>query len=201
MILSAPAILIASRPHGETAAIARALTQEYGLVAFYVAGGRGRRLRPVMIPGNIVELEITARSSSQLPFGRLELVTSRGPWLSEPLAAAAILWASAVTATCLPERNPYPNLYAGLSALLDAVCNAPSASGWLPALNGYEAMLLSEMGYGGARPDMAAPFESQFETFRQLHKPLARYLLADARGDVMAARVALGERLAKMIGA
>lgn len=199
MNLRAPAILIASRPHAETAAVARLLTEEHGLVAGFVAGGRGRLLRPVMIPGNIVDLELRARSASQLPFARVELVESRGPWLSEPLPAAAIQWSCALTATALPERNPYPGLYQALTALLDAICNAPSARGWLAAMNLYEAMLLRELGYGGEKPDRDAAFEEQFEAFRQMHKPLARYLLADARGDVMAARVNLGERLAKMI--
>ncbi|HBR83288.1 MAG TPA: DNA recombination protein RecO, partial [Erythrobacter sp.] len=46
-----------------------------GMVAAYVAGGRGRQLRPVVIPGNIVQAEIRAKSDSQLPFARLELVT------------------------------------------------------------------------------------------------------------------------------
>lgn len=197
--LKCPAILIASRPHGETAAIARLLTEEYGLVAGYVAGGRGRQLRPVMIPGNIVALELRARSESQLPFARIELVESRGPWLTEPLPAAAIQWACALTASALPERSPYPSLYQALIALLEAICHAPSARGWLAAMVAYEAMLLREMGYGGMKPDMAAPFEEQFEAFRQLHAPLSRYLLADKRRDVMAARVALGERLARML--
>ncbi len=199
MNLSAPAILISSRPYAETAVIARLLTEKYGLVAGYVAGGRGRQLRPVVIPGNLVALELRAKSASQLPFARLELVESRGPWLSEPLPAAAIGWACALTVTALPERSPCPSLYHGLKALLDAVCNAPSARGWLAAMVGYEAMLLNELGYGGRKPDMQADFEHQFEAFRQLHKPIARYLLADTTRDVMAARTALGERLARMI--
>ena len=199
MNLSAPAILIASRPHAETAAIARFLTEEHGLVAGYVAGGRGRQLRPVIIPGNLVDLELRARSASQLPFARLELADSRAQWMTAPLPAAAIQWACALTATALPERNPYPTLYQALCALLDAVCHAPSARGWLAAMVAYEAMLLRELGYGGTKPDLAAPFDEQFEAFRQLHKPLARYLLVDQSRDVMAARVALGERLARMI--
>ncbi|MDJ0978881.1 MAG: DNA repair protein RecO [Erythrobacter sp.] len=198
--LKSPAIVIASRPHAETAVIARLLTEEHGLVAGYVAGGRGRRLRPVLIPGNLVSLELRARSDSQLPFARIELVESRGPWLSEPLPAAAIAWACALTASALPERNPYPSLYHALTALLDAICNAPSARGWLAAMVLYEAMLLRELGYGGSKPDAAAPLEEQFEAFRQLHKPISRYLLVDQTRDVMAARVALGERLARMIG-
>ncbi|WP_298467498.1 recombination protein O N-terminal domain-containing protein [uncultured Erythrobacter sp.] len=199
MIVSAPAILVASRPHGETAAIARLLTEEYGLVAGYVAGGRGRQLRPVMIPGNAVALELRSKSDSQLPFARLELEESRGPWMTEPLPAAAINWACVLTASALPERNPYPSLYQALSALLDAVCHAPSASGWLAAMVAYETMLLREMGYGGQRPDMEGDFEAQFDTFRALHRPLGRYVLADSKSDVMAARIALGERLGRML--
>ncbi|QUL38347.1 DNA repair protein RecO [Erythrobacter sp. JK5] len=198
MHLRAPAILVASRPHGETATIARLLTEEYGLVAGYVAGGRGRQLRPVMIPGNRVAAELRARSDSQLPFARLELEESRGPWMTEPLPAAAITWACALTASSLPERNPYPSLYSALDALLSAICNAPSARGWLAAMVAYETMLLRELGYGGERPDMHSGFDTQFAAFRRLHQPLKRYLFADSHGDVMAARVLLGERLSRM---
>ena len=120
MNLRAPAILLAARSHGETAVIARMLTEEHGLVAGYVAGGRGRQLRPVVIPGNLVEVDLRAKSDSQLPFARIELVQSRGPWLNEPLPAAAIGWATALTATALPERNPYPTLYTALGARLAA---------------------------------------------------------------------------------
>ncbi|HOB13090.1 MAG TPA: recombination protein O N-terminal domain-containing protein, partial [Novosphingobium sp.] len=77
MQIRAPAIVCAVRPHGETAAIARLLTESHGLIACYVAGGRGRQLRPVLIPGNLVEAEVRSKSESQLPFGRIELLASR----------------------------------------------------------------------------------------------------------------------------
>ena len=79
MQLRAPAIVCACRPHGETAVIARLLTEDHGLQACYVAGGRGRQLRPVLIPGNLVEAEIRAKSETQLPFVRIELLDSRAP--------------------------------------------------------------------------------------------------------------------------
>lgn len=199
MNLDAPAILIASRPHGENASIARVLTEEHGLVAGYVAGGRGKRMGPVMIPGNAVQIDLRSKSESQLPFARLELAKSRAPWMTEPLAAAAIAWACALTASTLPERNPYPSLYSGLDALLEAICVSPSARGWLTVMVAYEAMLLRELGYGGAKPDLEADFEDQFEAFRQLHRPIRDYLLAGSVRDVMAARTALGERLKRMI--
>lgn len=198
MNLRASAILLSARPHGETAVIARLLTEEFGLVAGYVAGGRGRVLRPVVIPGNLVALDLRAKSDSQLPFARLELVESRGPWLSEPLPAAAIQWATALTATALPERNAYPSLFSALEALLGAVCQAPSARGWAPAMLAYEALLLRELGYGGGKPE-AAELPEVLLAMEKLADPLQRYLLADRRGDTLAARALLIERLRKMV--
>ncbi|MBX7496542.1 recombination protein O N-terminal domain-containing protein [Qipengyuania sp. 6B39] len=198
MHLTAPAILVAARPHGETAVIARLLTRESGIVAAYVAGGRGRQLRPVVIPGNVVQADIRAKSDSQLPFARLELMQSRGPWLSEPLPAAAIAWVTALTAAALPERNPYPSLHAALGGLLDAICSADAARQWVEALATYEALLLRELGYGGERPAIADLGQALEILDRQ--KPLiARYLLADTRADVLAARQLLRQRLARMV--
>ena len=197
MHLRAPAILLAARPHGETAVVARMLAEEQGVVAGYVAGGRGRQLRPVVIPGNLVELQLSARSDSQLPFARLELLESRGPWLGEPLPAAAIGWACALTATALPERQPYPTLYQALSGLLFAICHAPSARGWAAALVGYETLLLRELGYGGNPPPQGDIAESLVAMDR-LAIHLDHYLLADRRGDVMAARSRLRELLGRI---
>ena len=200
MHLRAPAILLSSRPHGETAVVARMLTAEFGVVAGYVAGGRGRSLRPVVIPGNRVELQLSARSESQLPFAKLELLESRGPWLGEPLAAAAIGWAAALTATALPERQAYPSLYEALGGLLDAICHAPSARGWAGALAGYETLLLQELGYGGWEGRPEGDFEDALAAMDRLAGPLDHYLLADRRGDVMAARARLRDLLGRMLG-
>ena len=116
-----------------------------------------------------------------------------------PLPAAAIAWVCALTASALPERNPYPALYQALEALLTAICHAPSARGWLPGLTTYEAMLLRELGYGGLPPASDDALEVQLDSFHSLKQPLTRYLLADRFGDVMAARNLLGERLARMV--
>lgn len=194
MQLRAPAIVCACRPHGETAVIARLLTEAHGLQACYVAGGRGRQLRPVLIPGNLVEAEIRAKSETQLPFGRVELLDSRAPWLGEPLPAAALGWITTLTTAALPERHPYPSLFQALSGLLTAICHAPSARGWLPGLVAYESLLLRELGYGGAPPDP----EAGLAEFDAQGQRLERYLLADRHGDVMGARAILRERLARM---
>ncbi len=201
MHIRAPAIVCAVRPNGETGAVARLLTADHGLVAGYVAGARGRQIRPVLIPGNLVEAELRSRSDTMLPFARLELLQSRGPWLGEPLPAAAIDWITALTAASLPERQPYPALHEALSGLLEAICHAPSARGWAPALVGYELLLLRELGYGAEieRPD-PQDWVAILHTFDRLAAPLSRYPLAERRGDVMAARARLRERLARIAG-
>lgn len=201
MHIRAPAIVCAARPHGETAVIARLLTADHGMVAGYVAGGRGRELRPVLIPGNLVEVELKARSDSQLPFARLELIESRGPWLGEPLQAAAIAWVTALAAATLPERQAYPVIYSTLAALLEAICLAPSARGWALPLLSYEVLLMRELGYGGPteRPE-AEDWPATLRIFDRLGRDLERYALADRRADVMGARAMLRERLARIEG-
>ena len=105
-------------------------------------------MRPVLIAGNVVQAHLSARTDTQLPQATVELVHSRGPLLSEPLPAAAIEWATVLTATVLPEGQPYPRLYEALEGLLDAVEAAPAASGWGAALVRYELLLLAELGFG-----------------------------------------------------
>jgi DNA repair protein RecO (recombination protein O) len=148
MRLETPAIICAVRPHGEHGAIVRALTPRDGIQAGYVRGGRSRRLRPVLMAGNLVQAEYRARTDEQLPHLGVELVASRGALLEEPLAAAAIDWATALTAAALPEGHDYPRLYEALDGLLSAIEAAPSARLWAAALVRYELLLLAELGFG-----------------------------------------------------
>lgn len=199
MHFRAPALVCATLAHGESAAIARLMTAEHGLVAAYVAGGRGRQLRPVLIPGNTVDAEVRSKSESQLPFARVELVESRAPWLAEPLPAAAIDWVTALTATVLPERQPFHGLYEALEGVLQAICVAPSARGWALGLLRYEVLLLRELGYGVrvSRP-ADEDWPGLLDAFDRVGRELARYPLADRRRDVMAARDHLRERLGRI---
>src|SRR4051794_28708642 len=142
------AIVCALRNHGEHGAIVRLMTPEQGLIAAYVRGARGRRMRPVLIAGNVVQARLAARSEAQLAHAEIELIHSRGPLLTEPLPAAAIEWATALTATALPEGQPYPSLYEAFEGVLGAIEAAPSASGWGVALVRYELLLLAELGFG-----------------------------------------------------
>ena len=199
MSVRTQALLCSARAHGEHGAVVRLMTERQGLVAGYVAGARGRQLRPVLIPGNALDAEIADRGDGRLPSIRIELVTSRGPWLTEPLASGASAWACALTAAALPEGHPYPALYRALDALLDAVCHAPSARGWARALAGYEALLLHESGYGAAMmPPADEPWPDLLARLKATGRAIAEHLLADRTRDAMATRAILLERLGRI---
>ena len=164
MRLLTQAIVVAVRPHGEHGAIVRALTPSDGVRPGFVRGGRSRRLRPVLVPGNLVQAEYRARTDEQLAQLTVELVHSRAHLLSEALAAAGIDWACALTASALPEAQAYPRVFEALGGLLDAIEAAPSARGWSAALVRYELLLLAQLGFGldltecaatGVREDLA----------------------------------------------
>jgi DNA repair protein RecO (recombination protein O) len=146
--IDTPAIVCALRTHAEHGAVVRLMTPDDGLQAAYVRGARGRRMRPVLMPGNQVQARLRSRSEEQLAHAEIELSHSRAPLLSEPLPAAAIDWVTALTAVALPEGQPYPRLYDGLDALLALIEAAPSALGWASQLVRYELLLLAELGFG-----------------------------------------------------
>ena len=148
MILATRAIVCAVRPHGEHGAIVRALTPSAGIQAGYVRGGRSRRIRPVLLPGNLVQAEFRARTAEQLPQLSVELVESRAVLLNEPLPAAAVDWLCALTAAVLPEGHGYPPVYQALEGVLAAIEAAPAARSWGSALVGYEMLLLAQLGFG-----------------------------------------------------
>lgn len=193
MHITTDAIVCAVRAHGEAGAVVRLLTPDHGLLAGYVRGGRSRTMRPVLQPANIVRAEFRARVDTQLAALTVELVTSRAPLMNEPLAAAALDWATALAAAALPEGHPYPNVHSALDGLLLAVGAAPSARGWTGALLGYEAVMLSALGFGGDAP-RAADIAAINASGARLH----RHLFTDRKSDVLAARERLVERLKRV---
>lgn len=198
--LITPALVCAARHHGEHGAIARLLTPHHGLLAGYVRGGRSRAMRPVLLPGNAVKAEFRARTEEQLAGLSLELEHSRAPLLSEPLPAAAIDWACALTAAALSEGTPHPALFQALDGVLGAVEAAPAARGWAAALVRYELLLLAELGFGldlgrcaasGGDTDLAfvsprsaaAVSRTGAEGYESRLLPLPAFLLEGGTGD------------------
>ena len=138
-------IILAVRPHGETAAIAEILTQEHGRCMGLVRGGRGRRLRPLLQPGNHVGCTWHARLEEHLGHFVLEpLHLQAGLIIDEPLR---LLGVSSLTALSqlLPEREPHPKLFSALQVVLSAI---GEDSVWPTLLVRWELGLLEELGFG-----------------------------------------------------
>jgi DNA repair protein RecO (recombination protein O) len=192
------AIICAVRQHGEVGAIVRAFTEQFGLIGGYVQGARGRVLRPVLIPGNVIKGDWRSRIAGQLPTLTAEPVHSRAHLLGEPLAIAAIDWVTALTAATLPEGHPYPNLHSALDGVLSAVELAPAARRWAGAVAQYEELLLGELGYGEDAEAVAAR-EAPTAMMHRNRERLVAHVLGDRRADVMAARERLVDRLKRAV--
>ncbi|MFY8076601.1 MAG: DNA repair protein RecO [Sphingorhabdus lacus] len=195
MHISATAIICSVRSHGETGAIVRAFSADDGLLAGYVQGARGRNLRPVLIPGNVIKGEWRVRTPGQLASLVAEPLHSRAHLLSEPLAIAAIDWVTALTAATLPEAHPYPRLHSALDGMLSAIELAPAARIWAGALAQYETLLLAELGYAEEGGPDGAPVAMMVQN----RERLVAHVLGERRTDVMAARERLVDRLKRAV--
>jgi DNA repair protein RecO (recombination protein O) len=139
-------LMLSTRRHGETDAIVEVFTAEHGRVGAVVKGGAGRRLGPVLQPGNQVDLEWRARLDEHLGVARVEPVRARaGAIMADAGALAALGSATALLAAFLPEREPHPDLYAATLALADGLA---SGGDWLAAYAFWEIGLLADLGYG-----------------------------------------------------
>ena len=138
-------IALAVRPHGETDAILSALTFAHGRHLGLVKGGAGRRARPLLQPGNRLELTWKARLPEHLGHFAAEPVQLYGGrLLDQPLALAALAAAAALLEVVLAEREPQQRLYAGLLRLLESMLGDPR---WLETYVRFELLLLRELGF------------------------------------------------------
>jgi DNA repair protein RecO (recombination protein O) len=143
----APAIVVATRPHGESGAVVTLLTEAHGRHAGLAKGGASRAQAPLWQPGNLVEVRWIARLPDQLGALSGELVHPAAALaMEDPLALATLRAATATAEAALPEREPHPRVFHGLVALIARL--AESAAAALPDLVRWEADLLADLGYG-----------------------------------------------------
>ena len=139
------AIVLGSRTHGETSAIAEVLTRDRGRWLGMVHGGRGRKARPILQAGNVVEATWRARLDEQLGRFTLEPMRLRAAALMQ--SQLGIYGAQTVAAhlRLLPERDAHARLYDMADALLDNMDNARTAGELMVR---FELQLLNELGFG-----------------------------------------------------
>ena len=199
VIIRTNAIVCALRPHGEHGVIARLLTPDHGLIAGYVRGGRSRTMRPILIAANAVTAEFRERTAGQMSGLTVELLLSRAPLMSEPLAAAALEWCCAVTASTLPDEQPYPDVYQSLDAVISAIVSANLVRDWAGALAAYELLLLRSLGYGSGSPDLPKSWDEILTMLNANGAQLGRHIFQGRATDVLSARDRLMERMKRAV--
>jgi len=138
-------IVLGARSHGESGAILELLTKEHGRHLGYLHGGRGKRLAPVIQPGNTVAVSWRARLDEQMGNFTLEPLVARAGALMGSRAALYGLATMSALLRHLPERDPHPALYAAAQALVSHLDDPELAPRLFVA---FELALLAELGFG-----------------------------------------------------
>ncbi len=143
---AAQGLVLAVRAHGESAAIVEIFTEAQGRHAGVVRGGMGRRMAPVLMPGNEVAAVWRARLGEHLGHFTIEPLRARAAALMTDRRALAGLSAiCAMISRALPEREPHGGLYAATLVLLDALATVPD---WPVLYLRWECGLLADLGFG-----------------------------------------------------
>jgi DNA repair protein RecO (recombination protein O) len=138
-------IFLSAKPLGEANAVAELFTLGHGRHLGLVRGGRSRRMRPLLQPGNLLVVTWRARLAEHLGGFNVELIEAHaGRILDDPRALAAI-GSLAGLARLLPERDPHPALYA---ATVHILRNFDDGGLWPALLVRWELQLLQELGFG-----------------------------------------------------
>lgn len=138
-------IVLAVNPHGESNAVLELFTREHGRHLGLVRGGRSRRMRPVLQPGNTVDAAWRARLSEHLGTYTVEMGDAHAALALDDKAALAGLSTLTALARLLPERDPHSALY---EATLVVLAHIGEPDIWPSLLVRWELELLNELGFG-----------------------------------------------------
>lgn len=212
------ALVLGCRALGESGIILEAMTREHGRHLGLVHGGRSRRLKPSLQPGNSLAVTWRARLDEQLGTYAVEEDVSRAARLIASSSALLGLATMAGHLRLLAERDPHPALFDAAESLLDHL-DEPEIG---PALFGmFELSLLAEFGFGldlsscaatGSTEDLAyvSPKSGRAvgrvpgEPYRERLLPLPRFLRqgveeAPTRGEIQDAFALTGFFLAEYL--
>jgi DNA repair protein RecO (recombination protein O) len=142
----APAIILDVRPFGEGNAVATVMTEAHGLHRGLARGGASRGKAATWQPGNIVQVQWTARLPDQLGGFTGELIHAGASFaMQEAMPLAMLTSVCAVAEGALPEREPLPRVFGGLLQLIPRL---PLGDSLLSELIQWEVVVLSDLGYG-----------------------------------------------------
>jgi DNA repair protein RecO (recombination protein O) len=138
-------IFLTTKPLGEANAVAELFTLGHGRHLGLVRGGRSRRIRPLLQPGNLLRVTWRARLSEHLGGFNVELIEAHAARVLDDRLALAAIGSLSGLVRLLPERDPHPELYA---ATLDVLRSFDDFKLWPARLVRWELQLLQELGFG-----------------------------------------------------
>src|ERR1700758_5787093 len=138
-------IVLGVRRHGESSAIVELLTRSPGRHLGLVRGGAGKRMRPLLQPGNSVTAVWRARLDENLGYYVIEGTKLRAATVLASSHAVYGVTHLAALARLLPERDPHEDIYEMLDRTLDDFDDAGGAAVHLVR---FELAMLTELGFG-----------------------------------------------------
>lgn len=143
------AIILSCRKYGESSAVVRVLAREHGISGGVVRGANSKNKRGIIQSGNVVSANWQARLANQLGNFKIELLEAHAAHIMQDEAKlAALTSACAIVETALPERHPYPKIFATLHELLHSLTAISPIHDWRHDYIKFELSLLAESGYG-----------------------------------------------------
>lgn len=138
------AIVLRSRRHGESDLISVLLSFENGRHAGLVRGGASRRQWPNWQTGNRLEVVWQARIADQLGQFKAEMLEPiAARFMQDPARLSGLSAACAMIDATLPERQPYPQLYATLLHFFTRL----ERDEWALDYIRFELLLLEALGF------------------------------------------------------
>ncbi len=149
-------IFLSAKPLGEANMVAEVLTLGHGRHLGLVRGGRSRRMRPLLQPGNLIRVTWRARLAEHLGGFNVEMIEAHAARVLDDACALAAISTLASLARLLPERDPHQGLYAAALGVLRALDRAEL---WQARFVRWELQLLADLGFGLDLSECAATGE------------------------------------------
>lgn len=189
-------LIIGVRKHGESSVILEVMTCAHGRHFGLVRGGRGKRMQPVLQPGNGVSVLWRARLDEHLGLYAVEATDLRAARLMADAATLQGLNLLGALLRLLAERDPHAALYRAAVLIADRLDDQEIAPALLAR---FELAILAELGFGldlsccaatGRQDDLVfvspksgrAVSRAAGEPYRERLLPLPAFLRDEAAG-------------------
>lgn len=141
-------IVLSVRPYGEGAAIVKIFSSRFGLHAGYVYGAQSKSKRPLLEPGNLLNVSWQAKTHEQLGTYSLEMIQQFSAMIMEEGDKLSALHAAcSLLSESLPERESHVDLFQATNALITIMANSEDILIWGEAYIKWEIALLRELGF------------------------------------------------------